>query len=220
MAIAFVALLVLVLAMPFTGAVRLSFFPDIPGDNVRAQVTMHTDASYGQTHAALRALEATARDIDRELVARSGATGADTGISNLQVLSEADQSGKITVELTPDAPYDLATFTRLWKERAGLPAGVKTLSIASRPDMVDALRVELRANDDELLAAAGAELKAELQRIPAVSGIEDQPPGQPAPAVPETECPGQGPGADHGHAGGTGATGVPGTSGATLPAQQ
>ncbi len=172
-AIAFVALLVLVLAMPFTGAVRLSFFPDIPGDNVRAQVTMHTDASYGQTHAALRALEATARDIDRELVARSGATGADTGIGNLQVLSEADQSGKITVELTPDAPYDLATFTRLWKERAGLPAGVKTLSIASRPDMVDALRVELRANDDELLAAAGAELKAELQRIPAVSGIED-----------------------------------------------
>lgn len=92
-AVGFVALFLLVMAMPFTGAVRTSFFPDIPGDNVTASIIMQTDASYGQTHAALSALEAKARDIDRQLTGRSDASG----IANLQVLSEADQSGQVTV---------------------------------------------------------------------------------------------------------------------------
>ncbi|KAA1173778.1 efflux RND transporter permease subunit [Marinobacter salinexigens] len=168
----FVALFILVMAMPFTGAVRLSFFPDIPGDNVRAEITMQNDASFGLTHQALLSLEKKAHEIDRELVNQSGSDNA-TGIGNLQVLSEADQSGKVTVELAADAPYDINTFTRLWKESAGLPEGVKTLSVASHPDMVDALRIELRANDNTLLSAAGEDAKEQLQQISAISGIED-----------------------------------------------
>jgi len=38
-AIAFIALLILVMGMPFTGAVRLSFFPDIPGEEDNLQAT-------------------------------------------------------------------------------------------------------------------------------------------------------------------------------------
>ncbi|MDK2779403.1 MAG: efflux RND transporter permease subunit [Pseudomonadota bacterium] len=171
-AVLFIALFILVMAMPFTGAVRLSFFPDIPGDNVRGEITMQTDASFGQTHAALRALEQKAHQVDQQLVADSH-SAVSSGIGNIQLLSEADQSGKVTVELAGDAPYDINTFTRRWKESAGLPPGVRTLSVASHPDMVDALRVELRANDDDILSAAGAAMKAELENIPAVSGIED-----------------------------------------------
>lgn len=170
-AIAFIALLILVMGMPFTGAVRLSFFPDIPGDTVRASVTMQTDASYGQTHAALFLLEDKAYAVDRRLAEKAGVTSS--GIADIQVLSEADQSGQVTVELADDAPYDIQTFTRLWKQEAGLPEGVRTLSVASRREMVDALRIELRANDDETLTRAGTELKEQLEQIPAVSGLED-----------------------------------------------
>ncbi|MEB3733547.1 hypothetical protein ULF88_03990 [Halopseudomonas pachastrellae] len=43
----------------------------------------------------------------------------------------------------------------------------------SRQGSIDALRIELRANDDELLTQAGNQLKTSLQGIAAVSGISD-----------------------------------------------
>jgi len=173
----FFTVLVLVVAMPFTGAIRLSFFPDVPGDTVRGELTMVNDASYGQTHAALTQLEARAYEADRQL---RGSDDSKSGIANLQVLSEADQSGSVKVELAKDTPYDINTFTRKWQQLAGLPEGARTLSIQNAPGMVDALRIELRASDDKILTAAGQELKKELANYPAVSGIEDNlEPGQP-----------------------------------------
>ncbi|EXJ12649.1 efflux RND transporter permease subunit [Imhoffiella purpurea] len=172
----FLTVLVLVISMPFTGAVRLSFFPDIVGDTVRAQVAMRNDASFGQTHRALDRLESLAYAIDREL--RGNAD--QSGIANLQVLSSGDQSGTVTVELRAEPPYDIRVFTKRWREAAGLPEGVRTLNVQSFRRMVSALRVELRANDDEVLTLAGEALKAHLERIPAVFGIEDNlEPGQP-----------------------------------------
>lgn len=172
----FSALLVLVIAMPFTGGVRISFFPDVAGDTVTADLTMRNDASFGQTHAALDQLEAQAYAVDRALRDGEG----ESGIANLQVLSQADQSGKVTVELRADAPYDMPTFTKRWRAVVGLPEGARTLNIQSFRRMVSALRVELRANDDETLTLAGETLKRYLQHIPAVFGIEDNlEPGQP-----------------------------------------
>tara|TARA_R110002111_G_scaffold125118_1_gene189689 strand:- start:2245 stop:5412 length:3168 start_codon:yes stop_codon:yes gene_type:complete len=168
----FLALFVLVMAMPFNGTVRTSFFPNIPGDTVRANVTMETDASFGLTHSALLALEQKAHQVDDQLVKRAN-VDSETGIANLQVLSESDQSGTVTVELAPDSPYDINTFSNQWKRSASLPEGVRTLSVASRRGTVDALRIELRASDDELLTAAGRDIKEQLSTIPAISGIED-----------------------------------------------
>jgi multidrug efflux pump subunit AcrB len=169
--ILFIAVLVLVLSMPFSGAVRLSFFPDVPGDNIRAEVTMQTDASFGQTHSALKGLEATAYQVDKALVESLG--GSASGIGNVQLLSEDNQSGKVTVELSKNAPYEIEQFSSRWKEAVQLPEGVKTLSIASRNEMVDAMRIELRANDDDVLVAVGNDVKAALEKITAVTGIED-----------------------------------------------
>jgi len=173
----FVSLFLLVMAMPFNGSVRMSFFPEIPGDQVSAHVSMLNDASYGQTHAALTQLEQQAYVLDREL---SGAADSDGGIAHLQVLSASDQEGQVTVELADDATYDIVTFTRRWRTMAGNPEGVKTINIQSQQSSIDALRIELRANDDSILTQAGSQLKKQLQAIPAVNGISDNlTPGQP-----------------------------------------
>lgn len=173
------ALLVGVLSMPFTGAVRMSFFPDIAGDTVRARLVMVNDASFGQTHAALLQLEQQAYASDRAL-RQDPAGRAASAIAHLQLLAEADQSGQVTVELAADAPYDINTFTRHWQTAAGRPEGVRTLSIQNAPRMVEALRIELRGSDDALLAAAGTWLRGELQALPGISGLEDNlQPGQP-----------------------------------------
>jgi len=172
------AILIGVVSMPFTGAVRLSFFPDIIGDTVSADITLFNDASFGQTHASLRELEALAYATDQKLRAKSG--DQVSAISHLQVLSEADQRGKVTVELRSDSPYDVRTFSKAWQQAAGIPEGVQTLRIQSSRHMVDALRIELRGTDDALLTAAGSWLKGQLQLLPGISGLEDNlQPGQP-----------------------------------------
>lgn len=168
--IIFITAFALVVTMPLTGALRLSFFPDVPGDTVRAEITMTTDSSYGQTHSALSLLEEKAHSADLEL---RGSKHEQSGIANLQVLSEADQSGSVTVELKSEAPYDINTFTKKWQELSGLPEGTRTLSVQNAPAMVDALRVELLANDDETLMAAGQLFTESLRENSAVSGIED-----------------------------------------------
>lgn len=172
----FMAVLILVLAMPFDGTIRMSFFPDIAGDTARANITLQNDASYGLTHKALGQLEDSARQADRELRHDEG----DSAIEHLQVTSSDDQSGTVTVKLVDDSPFDLDRFVREWTTLAGTPEGARTLSIQSRRNSVDALRVELRANDDSLLSGAGELFRSKLAAIPAVSAIEDNlQPGQP-----------------------------------------
>jgi len=176
--VVFAGIFIFAVSMPLTGMVRMSFFPDIPGETVRAELTMKNDASFGQTHAALALLESRAHEADREL--RHADDDKGSAIAYLQVLSEADQSGSVKLQLTDDASYDIDTFTRKWRTLSGMPEGAKTLSVQNAPAMVDALRIELRSSDDTVLTLAGEALKSRLSTIAAVSGIEDNlEPGQP-----------------------------------------
>ena len=164
----FAALFTLVMSMPFTGALRISFFPEVPGDTVDASLIMHSDASYGITHRALRELEAQAREADTQLSGEQG-----SGITHLQLLSTSEREGSITVELSSQATYSAADFTRLWRELAGTPEGTRTLSIQNVRQMAEALRIELRSSNDEVLSEAGSYLKQQISAIDAVSGIEE-----------------------------------------------
>jgi multidrug efflux pump subunit AcrB len=157
--ILFTALFALVIAMPLTGAVRVSFFPEVAGDSVRAQLTMQNDSSFGQTHSNLKLIEQRAYETDRELL---GTESQPSAIASLQLLSEADQSGKVTVELESGAPYDIGTFTKIWRDKIGSLEGARTVSVQNRRGDTAALRVELRANDDEILKLAGESFKQRL----------------------------------------------------------
>lgn len=164
----FATLFVLVMSMPFTGALRLSFFPEVPGDTVDASLIMQSDASYGLTHRALGELEAEAREADAQLTGNQ-----QSGITHLQLLSTSEREGSITVELSPQAPYSAADFTREWRELAGTPEGSRTLSIQNLRQMAEALRIELRSSNDEVLTEAGRYVKTQISAIEAVSGIEE-----------------------------------------------
>ena len=192
-AVLFIALFAYVIAMPFTGAVRVSFFPEVPGDSVRAQLTMQNDSSFGQTHQNLMLIEKHAYEADQELLSKSNANDnkiksenskdikVKSSIESLQLLSESDQTGAITVELAANTPYDINTFTKAWRERIGTPEGARTVSVQNRRSDVAALRVELSANDDETLNLAGTALKQRLRETAGVSGVEDNlEPGQPS----------------------------------------
>ncbi|NHN36649.1 efflux RND transporter permease subunit [Pseudomaricurvus alcaniphilus] len=174
----FLTLLILVAGLPFTGGVRVSFFPDIPGDVVSASLDMQTDASFGQTHANLLRLEQAAWQADQQL---RGPDSADpSAITGLQLVAEDDLSGAITVELSGDAPYSSSEFSKLWQQLIGAPEGVRQLQVRASRVMVDNFKVELKSWDSATVLAAGKQLKAALSQTPGVSGIDDNmSPGQP-----------------------------------------
>lgn len=168
----FFALFVYVIAMPFNGTVGMSFFPRIPGDTVRAWISMQNDVSFGQTHRNLLLMEAKAYEADTIL--RQEYPDSKAGIAYLQVVSRGEQSGNLRVELAPDSPYDIREFAREWKKQVGTPEGARSISIQStRDSSVESLRVELRGNDEQVLRAAGDEMKQILSDLDAVSGMED-----------------------------------------------
>lgn len=166
--ILFFAFFIYIIALPMTGVVRVSFFPSIPGDTVRATLTMNKDVSFGQTHANLLLIEQKAYQADEDLRGDN-----ESGIANIQLLTSSDQAGKIRVELNKDASYGMREFTRHWQQITGMPEGARTLSVQSGRPLSTALSIELRANDDEVLIRAGEAFKQALLKIPAVSGISD-----------------------------------------------
>jgi multidrug efflux pump subunit AcrB len=171
----FIALLVLVVGMPMTGAVKISFFPSIPGDTVTATMTMQDDASFGQTHSNLLRIEKMAHQADDKLRGEN-----PTGISSLQILADDDLEGTVTVELAKDVSYGSQAFTQLWSRLSGSPEGVKTLSLSSSRQMVDNFKVELMSSSNDTVTAAGKAFEAYLHDTGGVSGIDSNlNPGQP-----------------------------------------
>lgn len=164
----FIALFAVIVSMPFTGAIRMSFFPNIPGDTIRASLTMQNDVSYGQTQKALTLLEQTAHQTDQKLL--KGAK--ESGIAHLQVTASDDQSGSLRIELAEHAPYSADEFARTWQRLAGNPEGMSNLRIRSARESVDALRIELRGSDNNVLDGAMTELLEKLAAVNAVRGIE------------------------------------------------
>ncbi|NLQ16879.1 efflux RND transporter permease subunit [Marinomonas sp. M1K-6] len=165
----FVAVFVLVISMPFTGAIRMSFFPQIPGDTVRGSLSMYNDVSYGQTNKVLLELEEKAYQAD---IALRSDKPDEVAIKNIQVTASDDQSGNIRIELDNSRPYTSAQFASKWQQLSGMPEGVKNLRIRSARESVDALRVELRGNDSSVLNGAMEALLTQLNTLPAVTGIE------------------------------------------------
>jgi len=166
----FIGIFVLVASMPMTGAIRVSFFPTIPGDTVRATLSMQNDVSYGQTYQILTRMEDAA--YETELKLRENPNDSN-GIINLQVSSNSDQAGKITIELDTLTSYSANKFAAQWQKAIGQAEGAKSLKVQTRRGSIDALRIELKSSSSVELTEAANQVKSYLKTISAVSGIED-----------------------------------------------
>lgn len=170
----FVAVFILVVNMPFNGAVRVAFFPDISSDTVNADIKMYNDVSFSQTQTNLLILEKNALIVDKNLRQKYAETASDeSAITSLQVIADEDKAGSVTVELKGDASYESSEFAAAWLAMSEGMEGVKKLKVLSKQEIVEAFRAELKASDDELLFEAANLLKAKLQTVEGVSGIDD-----------------------------------------------
>ncbi|GGQ14702.1 efflux RND transporter permease subunit [Shewanella litoralis] len=169
----FIAVFILVAGMPITGSVRVAFFPDITGDTAVADFSMQNDASFGQTYKNLTTLEAAAKRVDAQLSAQYSDDDSATNLESLHVLASSSDSGQVQVELASGAPYSLKEFTVKWTEAVGQMEGVKKLKVLAKKEMLDNFKVEIKASDTESVFAAGQALKAAIETMDGVSGIDN-----------------------------------------------
>ncbi|NOU49270.1 efflux RND transporter permease subunit [Pseudoalteromonas sp. JBTF-M23] len=171
----FLMVMVLVMSLPFTGAVRVAFFPDVPGDTVSAEITMYNDASAGQIYDNLIRLEQLAQQADSQLRQQYSANQniADKSyISSLQVLAESDTQGTVTLELNKSSVYSANDLAQLWSVLAGSLEGVKKTKILAKRGMIDNFKVQLKSNNEQQLESAGMALLAKVQAAKGTSGID------------------------------------------------
>ncbi len=166
----FIALFILVMSLPLTGAVRVGFFPSMQGDTVSANLSLYSDASFGQTEQNLLRLERAAIEADKQLVEEKGAD--ESGMKSLQVTASGDQSGTITISLAEEQPYTLDELAARWTALSGNLEAVKKLKIQARRELVDAFNVELKSIDDATLTAANLAFQEALNNIDGVFGVE------------------------------------------------
>lgn len=127
----FITLFIVVMSLPLTGVVRVGFFPSMQGDTVSANMSLFSDASFGQTDRNLLRLERAAIEADKQLMEEKGADVS--GMQSLQVTASGDQSGTITISLAEEQPYTLDELAARWTALSGNLEAVKKTQNSSAP---------------------------------------------------------------------------------------
>ncbi len=178
-----VGLLVISIGIAASGRVGFTFFPSVEPDKVFATVTMIPGAAREETRERLFSIEQAARSAGQALgapdIIRHATVVVGTGPRNpgLGPTGNADTTGTITLYLTAPDRREIRTddFAHAWRDHAGSPVGVDTLSIRTPQAGPPGREIDVRLSGDSLreLDAAAERVKALLASYPGVSAIED-----------------------------------------------
>lgn len=191
LALAF-ALLILVLGLVAGGSVRFHFFSGPEVDRIYANVSLRAGATRADTQAMLdemeRSLFAAVKQLNGEpdkllqmVVTTLGASVTGGGMSGQ---GEADNVGGMVVELPSADQRSIRTrgLIAAWRDQVRENSKVESLSITPMQAGPQGKDVDVRLLGDDLhvLKSAATEVKAILQRLPAVTDIgDDLPWGEP-----------------------------------------
>ena len=168
----FLSVILFVGSLPFNGGIRISFFPNIPGDEVKAELSMLDDASYNQTAKNLLFLEEQAYITDEELNNKYKGE-KETEITSVSITSNSDISGSLSVVFKDEPSYTAAEFASTLAIKTADLEGTQKLKIRSTREMVDNFNIELKSTSIDAVRNSGQEVRKYLENIEGVSAIED-----------------------------------------------
>jgi len=169
----FIAFFILVIDMPFNGTLRVTFFPSIPGDTIRAEFNMYQDASYGQTQKNLLLMESASHKAEAEMRKKYALADNASVIKDIQTLATSDTKGKVTLTLVDNLPFSTAQYSQVWKKLVGTLDGAKDVKFRTERDMGDNFRVEIKGWYDKSVTLAAQAFEKQLATQSGVSGIQD-----------------------------------------------
>ncbi|RTE87814.1 efflux RND transporter permease subunit [Lysobacter sp. N42] len=170
----FFALMIVMIGLIQSGAVRWVFFPNVPSDMIFSSITMQPGTHESQTISSLRQIESVIRNIDEEYQEEYG----QNLISHTAMFLNGDSGGQILVELEKGENREINGFeiVNRWRQRVPELIGVKELnfqaSIGPGGGGFD-LEFQLSGSDLDELAAAAQELKEVVGGYSGVFDVSD-----------------------------------------------
>ena len=188
-----VGILVLALALVLSGRITVQFLPAISGDRVVARLTMPEGIPVEETIAAASRVEAAVETLKAELederpgqadIIQHTLTTIGQGVTSgggpgggARFVTPVSHRADVAIALLPAAERNGITSDSIaerWREITGsIPDAVELTFSASQLSAGDAISVRLRGRNVDDLAAAAAELRAELARFNGVADISD-----------------------------------------------
>ena len=185
-----VGVLIIALSLILSGRVVFSFFPEVEGNRIFAQLEMPEGTPVEATAKAARQIERGAQVLNRELMAELGREepvirNQLTSIGTVSVRNgppDLPRPGRshfaeVVIELPPAGERDnLSAWqaAKRWRELAGpVPDAVQLSFSASAFSAGAAIDFEITGRDVDQLRRAAAELRAELARYEGLFDIRD-----------------------------------------------
>jgi len=189
-----IGVLLVALALVASGRIGIQFLPPISGERVTARLTMPEGISVDSTVAAARQIEQAAETLSDELnnarpgeapviqhmlttVGLSLAGGGPRGGATARFAAPVSHRADVGLSLLPSGEREDVSsdeVTQRWRELTGpIADSVELTFSASQLSAGDAISVQLRGRNVDDLAAAAADLRAELARFDGVADISD-----------------------------------------------
>lgn len=187
-----VGILTLTLALIVSGRISVEFFPSIAGDRVVARLTMPEGIAVAETTRAAQQIEQAAQILRSELnltrqdqpsviqhvlttIGQGLAGGRPGGGTSLS--TPVSHRADVAISLVPAAErseFPSDTIAERWRELTGpIADSVELTFSASQLSAGDAISIQLRGRNVDDLAAAAADLRAELSRFVGVADVSD-----------------------------------------------
>lgn len=172
---AFVSVLILAIGLIAGGLLKVTFFPDVTGDFMQAQLEMNegTPASITQTH--LDTMQQALREVDESL--QEELSLDKPVVRSAFAWSSSNTQGSIFVELAKmeDSPVTVRDIERRWRESVGDIPGSRILEIggAGGPGGGPDISFQLVGRNLNSLEAAADELEDRIRQYDGVYDVRN-----------------------------------------------
>ena len=172
---AFIGLMMLTVGLLQSPLTRFSFFPEVPSEILRVNLSMNSGTSKEDRNQALLRIETALYELDREY--RAETNDQEAILESLMIWSQGDNDGVAVLELTKNEVRTIGPKEILnqWRERTGEIPGVKKLNFTSgqRAGGGKPLYFELSGANSDQLEAAAKELASYLKSYEGLYDVEN-----------------------------------------------
>jgi len=171
----FISLLIVSAGILYSGIAKFEFFPNIPSDEIRAEIVAQDGTSAENLKILLKTIEAAAYRVDEEY--RQRYPKSDGLIKHVLLYTDGDVDGTFMVSLVPaqDRKISAIEFEQLWRQQVGdLPNVRKQRYFASTNAGGGAkINIQLSSANTNQLALASTELENKLAQYEGVFDIQN-----------------------------------------------
>ena len=168
----FLGVLILVLGATTSGIAKFEFFPNVPGDDVRASIVMQDGASAESLSETIEVVESAIYRIDQEYRDANPDTVGLVEHVAFFVLDDVNVSFRLVLTKAEYRSVSAVEIARLWREDVGLLPNVrKQRYSASEGPSGAKISLSLSGTDPDELTNAGVELQQYLAQFPGVYDI-------------------------------------------------